>query len=684
MESTFEYGPELEQALLRQQEINTELGLNKNDEQLVDEGTEETETVETPEAKESLDAGLEGEKEEEPESEQLIDLDAIVSADAEWDWLTDGQVEWEMDRICAPSAELLEAIENLDLASFKLPELDNSLLETLPEEPLFEPIDPPKSSLSPPEEAIPLPEIVEGSLAPNQGEPASQTQPKARHQESAEAPATVPAAEAIIAPKEAATPPEPTETAVDQAPPQVKSASTVPVNTSHQQLTLFPGQFDEPKRKRSASRKQSSQPEQRLKQPTASDNPVPAARSRLSGFASDFGALAGHSEEPVKSTGSALQRDEDNIENLREPTASPGKLFDDREAAQPELSVVADPIAGISPTDPPTERPTAALRNLNEAELEPSPERDTEICESTEPDPSEVERDRVESQNDSDRVPRISLEREPIEFIIHPDESEREIHSGVGENERTPEQSGNPDEEIPQTSQLEAIALQWTDTELLTNEQKVKAYFTESLPEPDWAEGRRLQDEVKRCSKDWHQASSEARDCKQKVDELGEPRSLWYPLGSPPQEVEAARTRYEEGRLNVFQAEQHLEQAQIGLKGWQQPAQRYQEWRHGPEGKQMHEMKAIVELEPVQERLTQIHAVQKQRKGLEVLGQWERVAIASDRPENYLQRIREITAEFTQGVSVPEKAIDAMTHDYEAYQQKQTIQQQPRHKGFSL
>jgi N12 class adenine-specific DNA methylase len=167
LEATFDYEPELERLLVWQQEINTELGLNKSDTQLVGEGTEETEGVETqaPEAKETPESVQESETGEEAETELMVDLDAMVSADAKWDWLTDGQVDWDMDTLCSPSAELLKAIENLDLASFRVPEQDNSLLEKLPEEPLFEPVDPPKSSLSPPEEVTPLPEIAEGTVA---------------------------------------------------------------------------------------------------------------------------------------------------------------------------------------------------------------------------------------------------------------------------------------------------------------------------------------------------------------------------------------------------------------------------------------------------------------------------------------------------------------------------------------
>ena len=160
LESTFDYEPELEQLLVRQLEINTELGLNKSDEQAV-EGADEAETLETPEAndlpKEDKENG------EEPESEQLVDLDSIASADTEWDWLSDGQVEWETDYLCAPSAELVEAIKNLQLE--QVPPLENPLIETVPEEPLHENVETPHSSLSPPQPVTPLPVITESNVA---------------------------------------------------------------------------------------------------------------------------------------------------------------------------------------------------------------------------------------------------------------------------------------------------------------------------------------------------------------------------------------------------------------------------------------------------------------------------------------------------------------------------------------
>jgi N12 class adenine-specific DNA methylase len=176
MESTFEYEPELERLLVRQQEINTELGLNKSDDQAL-EGSEEVETLEVAEAKKSDAAAPEADKDEESESEQLINLDEMVSADAEWDWLTDGQVEWEMDMLCSPCAEVLEAIDRLNLKPMEISLLNDSLIENVPEEPLYEPIDPPKSSLSPPMEADRLGAIEQAVLSQSETPAPDNSQP---------------------------------------------------------------------------------------------------------------------------------------------------------------------------------------------------------------------------------------------------------------------------------------------------------------------------------------------------------------------------------------------------------------------------------------------------------------------------------------------------------------------------
>ena len=155
LESTFEYEPELEQLLVRQMEINTELGLNKSDEQAV-EGADEAETLETPEVNDLPQEDSDKEKREESETEPLLDLDAIESADAEWNWFSEGEMTWE-PKLCEASGELLAALARLELEQAPEPTLENPLIEKEPEEPLFEPTDPPKSSLSPPPVPTPPP-----------------------------------------------------------------------------------------------------------------------------------------------------------------------------------------------------------------------------------------------------------------------------------------------------------------------------------------------------------------------------------------------------------------------------------------------------------------------------------------------------------------------------------------------
>jgi N12 class adenine-specific DNA methylase len=100
LDKPFDYESELENLLLRQQEINTELGLNKSDEQLLDTPAETEAVEETPEQSDS--------------EEKLIDLDEIVSADSGMNWLTDDVELWEpSSTLCPPSAEVLEMIERI-------------------------------------------------------------------------------------------------------------------------------------------------------------------------------------------------------------------------------------------------------------------------------------------------------------------------------------------------------------------------------------------------------------------------------------------------------------------------------------------------------------------------------------------------------------------------------------------
>jgi N12 class adenine-specific DNA methylase len=96
--TSFDYEEELARLLVRQQEINGELGLNKSDQQSL-----------------AVEGGAESKVENsEIESEdQLIDLDSLVSADAAIDWTE--AIHWDQTQLlCEPSPELVELLGRIN------------------------------------------------------------------------------------------------------------------------------------------------------------------------------------------------------------------------------------------------------------------------------------------------------------------------------------------------------------------------------------------------------------------------------------------------------------------------------------------------------------------------------------------------------------------------------------------
>lgn len=100
----FEYEAELEEMIARQQEINTELGLYKDDDQAAAAEAGENEN-EAPEPTEAVDP-------DDEKPEELVDLDSLTSADSDLSWL-DGVEEAESNEPCLPTSEVLEALQNL-------------------------------------------------------------------------------------------------------------------------------------------------------------------------------------------------------------------------------------------------------------------------------------------------------------------------------------------------------------------------------------------------------------------------------------------------------------------------------------------------------------------------------------------------------------------------------------------
>jgi hypothetical protein len=109
----------------------------------------------------------------------------------------------------------------------------------------------------------------------------------------------------------------------------------------------------------------------------------------------------------------------------------------------------------------------------------------------------------------------------------------------------------------------------------------------------------------------------------------------------------------------------------------------------------MHQVKAIVTLEPVQERIQQVQQTQEairqaqerqrqRQEGLEMLQQWQQIAIRLGRPEGYVQRIQEITQDYGRGQSLTEKQVDRLSQDFTDYRElmrQVQIQQQQRGIG---
>jgi hypothetical protein len=114
----------------------------------------------------------------------------------------------------------------------------------------------------------------------------------------------------------------------------------------------------------------------------------------------------------------------------------------------------------------------------------------------------------------------------------------------------------------------------------------------------------------------------------------------------------------------------------------------------------MHQYRDILKLEPVQERITQIHQAQEQirqaqerqrqkEKALEALQGWQQMAIRLGRPQGYVQRIQEITEEYKQGKPLTDQQHERMKQDLMDYQEQlrqAQVQKQrsPRMGGFSL
>ena len=75
----------------------------------------------------------------------------------------------------------------------------------------------------------------------------------------------------------------------------------------------------------------------------------------------------------------------------------------------------------------------------------------------------------------------------------------------------------------------------------------------------------------------------------------------------------------------------------------------------------------------------------ERQHNLDLLGQWQTAAIALGQPADYVERIREVTADYQRGLPLSEKIVEARQEDLATYQQLLQAQrrQQSRGRGFS-
>jgi hypothetical protein len=488
-----------------------------------------------------------------------------------------------------------------------------------------------------------------------------------------------------------------------QTPPIAESAEP-------QQLTLFPEQPYEPERKSPQQRRpparrgaaskhrDSPEPDQQAPHPAPEKSaaaaqsppldPAASTGSRFAELAAAFGQLADQLDPSGRSPGPNRSSNRPNQPDSPESTSDLGELHHQLPPDQP-----AAPELGASTAEP--DRTAAPPRSPDQQQSEPSQTADSLSGEMAQPDPSLAERTGTERQSSLDYPGRDQPQRQPAQFAADLQRTEQQIYPPAGADERADEQPRDPTEETAEANSLTetevdpelAIAQAWSDADLLAISQRVQTYFQQPPPEPDWQAGERLS---LACDELAQQTQSQAQillQRQQELERLGVKQSWHHPFGSPAQIHDAATARSDLARSELATLKRQLNQTRQTFLDWQRPAKRYHEWRYSELGKQMHQAKAVLDLEPVQERLTQLHQEQQRQKGLKVLKEWEKVAICLDRSEPYLQRIQELMTAYRAGEPISERAKQALQQDMTAYlelQERQQQRQKEQQQGFCL
>jgi conjugative relaxase-like TrwC/TraI family protein len=506
----------------------------------------------------------------------------------------------------------------------------------------------------------------------------------------------------------------------------VESIPIQPVET--QQLSLFPGMTDDLERKVKPQREQPArqypepaQSDRQTDQPAEQAEPTRAADG-VSAPSSDIAPVRGRFTElaeRARELSEQLERARRAPERQRsatraddridaDPTADDRELHHEPEPTHPTQPEPRNPAAAVNPGNPDPETPAAAIHPADEPRTEPDQSLHPQASESIKPDSGFTQPDTNQYESGFDNADDGDRLDEPIGDGVSRTIPERSIQPNAGADQQENEQSGDTDEQAAQAPEVEdpvaqqiqrhlEIAQSWSDDQLLSIAAAVEDYFRAPPPKPDGAIAQQLQDSLKQLRTQHRQLQGFIREQRETLKDLGPARSWKYPFGSNPKEVQAAEQALEQTQSQSMTVVSRIHQTESAFASWQEEARTYLAWERSDEGQQMHQCHAIVQLEPVQERITQIHQTQeaicqaqeKQRKrqeAMETLREWKQAAIKLGRSDDYVHRIQAITEDYGKGQPLNKNQIERLSQDLAAHREqlRQAQVQKQRQRGFSL
>jgi conjugative relaxase-like TrwC/TraI family protein len=512
--------------------------------------------------------------------------------------------------------------------------------------------------------------------------------------------------------------------AIAQRPQPLISESAPTQPATVQQLSLFPGMTDDLERKVKPQREQparqypeSAQSARQTDQPAEQAEPTRAADgvsppSDIAPVRSRFAKLDELARN-LRSDGSEFEGAATPSSSDREPDAAVHGTYaestpDHRELQhEPESIFSAVPesrerIPSIEAGNAVTEATAAAINPADESGVEPDQGIHPQAGEPLKPDSGLTQQNGNQHQDVLNHPSDGDRPNESIGDGISRTVPERSIQPNARADQWKGKRSSDSDEQVseapevedPQVQQLQrqmAISQTWSDDRLLSIAAEVQDYFSQAPLKPDVNRAEQLYGELERLKEQDRQLRDRVNQQRKELETLGPARSWKDLFGSDPQKVKAAEQRLGQTTSQRSMLGQRIQTTQETFRAWQQEARTYRGWRDSEKGEQMHQYRDILKLEPVQERITQIHHAQERQrqkeKALEALHRWQQMAIKLGRPQTYVQRIQAITEDYRQGKPLTDQQHGRMKQDLVDYQEQlrqAQVQQQrsPRIGGF--